>query len=90
MRPEPNWSGAVPDWLGIPCRVGRVEVWLPLQSGPPYRPFSLLALLPRQEPPDLLPFAFLGVQFLIEYNARIELDCSSGDPLSCTGQLIIP
>jgi hypothetical protein len=54
------------------------------------RPFSALVLLPRREPPDPLPYAYLGVQFLVEYNARVELDCSSGDPNVCAGQLVIP
>ena len=47
-------------------------------------------LLPRQDPPEELPYVYLGIQFLIEYNAQVDLDCSSGDPRSCTGQLIIP
>ncbi|HKB40237.1 MAG TPA: hypothetical protein VKD72_27655 [Gemmataceae bacterium] len=67
-----------------------MEIWPAVPGGPPPRPFSLLVLLPRQDPPEELPYVYLGIQFLIEYNARIELDCSSGDPHSCTGQLLIP
>jgi len=90
VRPEPGWQARVPDWQGIPCSIGRVEIWPAVPGGPPPRPFSLLVLLPRRDPPEELPYVYLGIQFLIEYNARLELDCSAGDPRSCTGQLIIP
>ena len=86
LLPEPNWQGLVPDWQGIPCTVGRVELWLP--DGDPFvlRPFSLLVLLPERDPPQWLPYALLGVQFLTEYQASVSLQC---DTSGSQGQLVI-
>jgi hypothetical protein len=74
--PELHWSGPVPDWRGLPCRIGRVEMWLPIAATAVLRPFSLLALLPERDPPEWLPYVLLGVQFLQEYRAVVSLDCS--------------
>jgi hypothetical protein len=90
VHPELAWTGPVPDWLGVPCRVGRVELWLPVLGGQPLRPFPLLALLPRQTVPFLPPYAILGTQFLVERGATLRLDCSSGAPATCAGELVIP
>lgn len=90
VSPVPNWSGPVPSWRGMACHLGRVEICLPVQGGGPLRPFPLIVLLPTSDPPDPLPYAWLGMQFLVEYQGQLRFDCSSGDPLSCSGQLIIP
>ena len=90
VLPVSGWSGAIPDWRGIPCQIGRVQACLPIMGSFLPRQFSTLVLLPRREPPDPLPYAYLGVQFLIEYQAQVELDCSTGAPHSCSGQLLIP
>jgi hypothetical protein len=76
VTPEPGWRGPVPDWHGIPCTVGRVRLWLPVQGNLPHRLFSVLVLLPRQDPPEVLPYVYLGVQFLLEYEVTVTLDCS--------------
>jgi hypothetical protein len=82
-----NLTKSIPTWHGISCQVGRVHMWLPVHGTAVLRPFSLLTLLPRHDPPDLLPFVLLGVQFLEEYKATVTLDCSKG---SGRGRLIIP
>jgi hypothetical protein len=87
IAPEPRWQGAVPDWRGIPCDIGRVELWLPCDDALTLRPFSLLVLFPNQNPPDWLPYVLLGVQFLTEYRATVTLGCS---PTGSLGQLVIP
>ena len=74
--PDPSWAGAVPAWRGIPCQVGRAQVWLPVQGTALLRPFSLLGLLPRHDPPDWLPYVLLGAQFVQQYRATVTLDCS--------------
>jgi hypothetical protein len=85
---EPGWSAPVPDWRGIPCRIGRVEMWLPIEDTFLLRPFSLLALLPERDPPEWLPYVLLGAQFLQEYQAVVHLEGSqapalgSDDPLT--------
>jgi hypothetical protein len=86
-RPEPGWAGPVPDWRGIPCQVGRVEMWLPLEGTFLLRPFSLLALLPNHDPPEWLPYVLLGVQFLQENRAVVRLDCGQ---TPAAGSLTIP
>lgn len=84
VMPEPGWRGQIPTWFGTPCRIGRVTLWLPIQAGQtPYREFSLLVLLPRDDPEDAPPFIHLGAQFLVEYQAHVFLD---GAP----GRLVIP
>src|ERR1700736_2410757 len=48
ITPEPGWKGQVPTWFGVPCRIGRVKMWLRVLGEPaPYREFSLLTILPR-------------------------------------------
>jgi hypothetical protein len=75
ITPAPGWKGLVPTWQGVPCHVGRVMLWLPIQETPgPFRSFSLLALFPQQDVLDAPPFIQLGAQFLLEYQARLVLD----------------
>ena len=90
VRPEPRWTGAIPDWQGIPCRLGRVEMGLPVQGSQLLRPFSLLVLLPRRTALHALPYIYLGLQFLLECRAKLALDCSSGAPPTLPGRLVIP
>jgi hypothetical protein len=87
-QPERGWRGQVPPWFGVPCRIGRVTLWLPVEETPgTYREFLLLALFPRREVEDGPPFIQLGTQFLLEYGAELHLDCSP--PIS-EGRLVIP
>jgi hypothetical protein len=88
VTPVPGWRGQVPPWFGIPCRIGRVTLWLPVEDGPDlYRDLSLLVLLPREDLEDAPPFIYLGTQFLLEHRAQVFLDCSSA---TNQGRLIIP
>jgi hypothetical protein len=91
IRPAPGWGGSAPSWFGIPCSVGRVTVWLPVEENPgQHRDFPLLALLPRDDLADAPPFIHLGTQFLLEYRAQVTLDCSPGTPVASSGRLLIP
>ncbi len=65
------------------------NILLPLPSSETvaYRPFSVLVFLPDQNPPDALPYIYLGAQFFLEYRAAVTLDCAS-DP--ATGTVSIP
>ena len=74
--PEVPPSGMEPQWRGIPCRMGRVPLWLPLQGNEPLRELSLLVLVPEHDPVDGLPYVLLGTQFLLEHRSTAHLDCS--------------
>jgi len=88
ILPERGWKGQVPSWYGVPCRIGRVTIWLPILEGPaPLRPLPLLALFPREEVEDAPPFVLLGTQFLLEHRAELHVDCSSLAGRCC---LVIP
>jgi hypothetical protein len=86
--PEKGWKGRVPTWFGIPCRIGRVTIWLSILEEPKlYREISLLALFPRHDLEDAPPFVQLGTQFLLENRGNLVLDCSLPPG---TGQLLFP
>src|SRR5262249_22905113 len=91
VAPEPRWGRRrLPRWREIDCRLGRVEMWLPVFDGPqPLRPFSLLVRIPKHDPPpqppEPLPYVLLGTQFLVEYQATLELDAAKN-----SGKLVIP
>jgi len=87
IRPEPRWQGPVPDWQGIRCQIGRVEMWLPDRDPFVLRSFSLLVLLPDRDPSAWLPYVLLGVQFLMEHRVAVRLDCGQA---TGPGQLEIP
>jgi hypothetical protein len=88
VAPVRGWKGQVPAWFGVPCRIGRVTVWLPVEDdSSPHRDLSLLALLPTQDLEDAPPFIHLGTQFLLEHQVQVVIDCSSP---GATGRLIIP
>ena len=87
ITPVKGWKGFAPTWLGVPCYVGRVTLWLPIHETPgQFRTFSLLTLLPQQDVPDAPPFIQLGAQFLLEYHIRVVLDGAKPDS-TC---LVIP
>jgi hypothetical protein len=78
-------SGPVPRWYGIPCDIGRVTLWLPVDETPGQnRDFSLLVLLPRADLTGALPYVYLGAQFLLEYRVQVALDGAT------SGRLVIP
>jgi hypothetical protein len=88
ILPVPGWKGQVPTWFGVPCRIGRVTIWLPLEDGPSlYRELPLLVLLPREDLEDAPPFIYLGMQFVLEHRAQVILD---GTSPGNHGRLIVP
>jgi len=87
VMPERGWKGQIPTWFGVPCRIGRVKMWLSVLEAELPREFALLALLPRHDLEDAPPFVQLGTQFLLEYRAKLDLDCSSP---TIGGRLLIP
>jgi hypothetical protein len=91
IGPAAGWRGNVPTWFGIPCSIGRVTMWLPVQEQPgQYRDFSLLVLLAREELTDAPPFIHLGAQFLLEYGVEVLLNYRPVPPATSSGQLVIP
>lgn len=74
ITPAQGWRRLALTWLGIPCHVGRVTMWLTSQETPGRPlPFSLLTLLPQQDVPDV-PFIQLGVRFLLEHKVQVVLN----------------
>jgi hypothetical protein len=61
-------------WVGQPCDVGRIDVWLPTSRSPFLRgPFSLLAKFPHNDPPgDLLP-VLLGLEFFLTHQLQFQM-----------------
>jgi hypothetical protein len=87
ITPVPGWTGRTPTWMGIPCRIGRVTLWLPVLENPgQYRSFSVLVLLPQQEVVDTPPYIRIGIQFLMEYQIQVVLEGDS----SGSSRLLIP
>jgi hypothetical protein len=88
VAPVSGWRGSVPAWFGIPCRIGRARIWLPIEENAgELREFEILVLLPKRELDEAPPFIHLGTQFLLEYHSQVVLDGSSP---TTPGRLVIP
>ncbi len=88
IRPDTAWRGQAQTWRGVPCRIGRVSLWVPSEeTAGLLRELSLLALLPRHEVEEVPPYVLLGTQFLIEHRAQVVLD---GSVPGAVGKLVIP
>lgn len=87
ITPAPGWKGFPLTWFGVPCRIGRVTLWLPIQEAAgQLQPFSLLALLPQQDVLDAPPYIQLGAQFILEYRVQVILDTTAAG----SSRLVIP
>lgn len=79
-------SGISTAWLGQPCDLGHIAIWLPTQQPPFFRgPLSLLAKFPRGDPPGRPVPALLGLNFILEYQAELSLS-----PPPRPGSLLVP
>ena len=70
-------SAAKLKWLKVPCKLGWIQVRLPIVGKPESltRPFSILTKLPRRDPPwsaDPVP-VIVGLQFLLACRAELAL-----------------
>jgi hypothetical protein len=66
--------GVQTTWLGQPCTVGHIDVWLPDQTTlSQHGPFSLLAKFPQSDPPGLSVPVLLGLEFLLTHHAGLNL-----------------
>lgn len=75
VRPVRGWRGQVPSWCGIPCRIGRVTLWLPCAETPgQLQSFDGLAIFPQADLPDAPPYILLGTQFFLEYRIIASVD----------------
>jgi hypothetical protein len=75
VYPVRGWRGQIPSWFGVPCRIGRVTIWLPIvENNGQLQSFSLLALFPQQELTDAPPYIHLGAQFFVEHQVQVVLD----------------
>jgi len=70
-RPLPNVSTT---WLGQRCAVGEIDLWLPIRESPaPRGPFTVLAKFPLSDPPGGRVPVLLGVEFLLTYQASLQV-----------------
>ena len=80
----PILSRSTPAWRGIPCQWGHALAWLQNTAGgptnsQPWEPFSVLALLPASDPPDLqTPHILLGTRFF-RTHSTLRLSLRYGD-----------
>jgi hypothetical protein len=90
-QPLPGpWVPGLTNWLGVPCSVGRMDVWIPIAEAPYYRgPFSFIAKFalatPSNVPPNL-PI-LLGLNFLADHRAETEFQCHA---LPQAGAILLP
>lgn len=79
FAPEPAWHGPIPTWHSVPCRLCQAIIGLPNHAVHSLRRFSILLLLPDEDPLDVRPFIYLGMQFFSQFRATITVDCSAAN-----------
>jgi hypothetical protein len=68
-------------WEGVPCRLGQVQVWLPVATSPiPRGPFPFVAKFPERTPRRfrvrrLVPPVILGLNFFAQHFADLSFRC---------------
>lgn len=78
-QPLPGpWPPGLTTWLGVPCTLGRIDVWIPNHEAPLGRgPLSFVAKFAHATPPRIsgaLPI-LLGLNFLADHRAEVALQC---------------
>jgi hypothetical protein len=73
-------------WLGQPCDLGQIDVWLPTEQPPYLRgPLPLLAKFPRSDLPGVRVPVLLGLEFFLAYQAGLNLP-----PPPQPGAILVP
>lgn len=69
-----HWPAGFTTWAGVPCTIGRMDVWVPIPDAPFLAgPFSLIAKFAQGAPSSAagaLPI-LLGLNFLADYHAEV-------------------
>ena len=77
------WPAELTEWFAVPCKVGRIEVWLPVPQPPPqpplqHGPYFFIAKFPESTPKQLKekPVPVLaGLNFFEEHLSDLEFQC---------------
>ena len=70
-------------WFGVPCKVGRIEVWLPVPQPPPQPPlqcgpYFFIAKFPEGTPKQFKDKAIpilVGLNFFADHQSELEFQC---------------
>jgi hypothetical protein len=74
VQPLGGWAGrAVPDWCGVPCRIGYVAVDFPVQPGPAPVRLLVWVRVPSHHEAWMPDYLILGTQFLDRIKAEVHL-----------------
>jgi hypothetical protein len=90
-QPLPGpWPLGFTSWLGVPCSVGQIHVWIPIAE-PPYLsgPWTFIAKFAQATPPNMpanLPI-LLGLNFLADHHAHVALQIHTGPN---AGSIVLP
>jgi hypothetical protein len=89
LLPGP-WPAGFTSWSGVPCVVGRIDVWIPI-SEPPFLsgPFQCIAKFAQATPANMplnLPILF-GLNFLADHQATMGIQCHT---IPDGGSIILP
>ncbi len=72
------WPSGLTTWMGVPCAVGRTDVWVSLPDPPYFRgPFPFIAKFPQATPTNVsgaIPI-LLGLNFLADHSAEATFQC---------------
>ena len=84
------WPPGFTSWLGVPCAIGRMEVWAPdPQASRFHGPWMFIAKFalatPANQPPNLP--VLLGLNFLADHHADTRFRCHA---TGTTGSILIP
>ena len=84
------WPTSFTTWMGIPCILGSVSVWVPDQQPPFFRgPMTFIAKFAQATPPGIafpLPI-ILGLNFLEDHQAETFFQCHSSPN---AGNILLP
>jgi hypothetical protein len=85
-----TWPSGLTIWQGVPCTVGKIDVWVPLPEQPYFRgPLPLIGKFAQATPahvPGAVPI-LLGLNFLDDHCADVFLRCHAP---GAAGAIVLP
>lgn len=90
-QPVPGpWPPGLTTWMGVPCIVGRIDIWIPYAEAPfLLGPLQVIAKFVQATPAQLpgnIPI-LLGLNFLADYLAQTAFQCHT---LPHAGSIVLP
>ncbi len=75
VLPLPGWVGRqVPDWCGIPCRIGYLILDFPVEASPAPIRLVVWVRVPERSEPWMPAYLLLGTHFLRHYQAEVSIE----------------